>query len=234
MNLMMRERRTTTVCTGVTSLCAFAIFAAGGCVMQSTYDAALQEGLDTRAELAQAKDQQRVLARQVSEMELQNGDVVREAEAATAALQQAKEDAEQKRRQAEQQIAKLQQSVVQATKQQRSLQYELTVAKENAAALEELVDVYQRKVRDGTAAAGTAPAVEPAVQKPFDPSTIPVPQDLPAVPAVTQPVPTPTPALAPAPTPTSSRSKAVPPPQDDGWLTGIKNWLMSLWHSVFS
>ena len=74
----------------VTSL--FAIFTGGGCVMQSTYDAALQEGMTTRAELARAQDEKKVLARQVSDMELLNTDVVREAEAAASALLQAKDE----------------------------------------------------------------------------------------------------------------------------------------------
>ena len=70
--------------------CLFAIATVSGCVMQSTYDAALQEGMTTRAELARAKDEQKVLARQVSDMELLNADVVREAEGATSALLQEK------------------------------------------------------------------------------------------------------------------------------------------------
>ncbi len=175
-----------------------------------------------------------MLARQVGDMERLNADVVREAEAASAALGQAKADAELKRQHAEQQIAALQQRVAQATKQQRSLQYELTVAKENASALQELIDVYQKKVRDGAAVAAASRTPEPEVHKPFDPATIPVPQDLPPAPAVAQPAPTPTTPPAPAETPTAIRPKAVPPPQDDDWLSSIKHWLMSLWHSVFS
>jgi TolA-binding protein len=158
--------------------------------------------------------------------------VVREAEAATADLRQAKDDVEQKRQQAEQQIAKLQQRVALATKQQRSLQYELTVAKENGSALQELIDVHQRKLRDDAAVATTSPV--PEVRKPFDPSAIPVPQDLPAAPAMAQPAPAPTPAPTPMPAPTAGRPKSVPPPQDDDWFSSIKNWLISVWHSVFS
>lgn len=228
----MRECTRNTIWAGVTSLCAFAMFAAGGCVMRSTYDATLQEGMSAKAELAQAKDEERVLARQVSDMERLNADVVREAEAASADLRQAKDEAEQKRQQAEQQITKLQQRVALATKQQRSLQYELTVAKENASALQELIDVHQRKVQDDAAVTVASPV--PEVRKPFDPSTIPVPQDLPAAPAVAQPAPGPTPAPAPVPAPTAGRPKSVPPPQDEDWFSSIKNWLISVWHSVFS
>jgi multidrug efflux pump subunit AcrA (membrane-fusion protein) len=229
MKMIRPERTRNTVHLVVTSL--FTIFAVGGCVMQSTYDAALQEGMTTRAELSRAKDEQKVLARQVSDMELLNADAVREAEAAASALLQAKDDAEQRRQQAEQQIAKLQQKAAQATKQQRALRYELTVAKENAMALQELIDVYQKKIRDGAVVAASSPVPEPAVHKPFDPSTIPVPQDLPAVPAVSPPKPTPP---APAPTPSTNPPKSPQPPADEGWVSSIKSWLLSLWHSVFS
>jgi TolA-binding protein len=211
----------------VPSLCGLAMFAASGCVMQSTYDAAVQEGLTTKTELARALEDQKTLTRQVSEMELLNADAVREAEAAGAALQRARDDAEDERQQLEQQFARLKQKVAHATKQQRSLQYELTVAKENTAALQERVDIYQRKVRDSTVA-----TPEPAVHKPFDPSTIPVPQDLPAVPAVAPQQPAPTPA--PAPSPPVSRARPSQPPPDEDWVTSIKNWLVSLWRSVFS
>ena len=227
------KHREYTVHTIVMSLCGLTMFAAGGCVMQSTYDAALEEGMIAKRELARAKEEQKLLARQVSDMELLNADVVREAEAATSALRQASDNAEQERQLGQQRLAKLQQRATQASKQQRSLRYELTVAKENTAALQELIDVYQKKVRDGAVGAAESPVAEPAVHKPFDPSTIPVPQDLPAAPAVTPPqqsVPTPT----PTPAPSASPAKHTPPPPDEGWLSSISNWLLSLWHSVFS
>ena len=162
-------------------------------------------------------------------MEFLNGFVMREGVGAAWALLLANDDAEQKRQQAELQIVKLQQKAAQATKQQRALRYELTVAKENASALQELIDVYQRKIRDGAVVAASSPVPDPAVHKPFDPSTIPVPQDLPAVPAISPPKPT-----APAPTPSTNSAKSPPPPPDEGWVSSIKSWLVSLWHSVFS
>jgi hypothetical protein len=229
MKMIKPERTRNTIHLVVTLL--FAIFTFAGCVMQSTYDGALQEGMTTRAELTRVKDEQKVLARQVSDMELLNADVVREAEAAASALLQAKDEAEQQRQQAEQQIVKLQQKAAQATKQQRALRYELTVAKENASALQELIDVYQRKIRDGAMVTASSPVPEPAVHKPFDPSTIPVPQDLPEVPAVSPPKPTPP---VPAPTPSTNSAKSPQPPADEGWVSSIKSWLLSLWHSVFS
>lgn len=227
---MVKAKHKITIATP--SLCGLVMFAASGCVMQSTYDAAVQEGLTTKTELARALEDQKTLTRQVSDMELLNADAVREAEAAVDALQRARDDAEYERQQQEQQIARLKQKLARTIKQQRSLQYELTVAKENTAALQELVDVHQRKVRDSAMAMPPAPNAEPAVHKPFDPSTIPVPQDLPTVPAVAPQQPAPT--AAPAPAPSVGRTRPSPPPPDDDWLTSIKNWLVSLWQSVFS
>jgi hypothetical protein len=58
------------------------------------------------------------------------------------------------------------------TKQHGAVQYELTVAKENTSALQELVEVYQRKVRDGAVAGlASTPALEASAPKPFDPAT---------------------------------------------------------------
>ena len=216
-----------TACTA--SVWGFAVLAGSGCVMKSTYEAALQENIATKAELDDSREEQKVLVRQAKEIELQNADVMREAEAAVAALKQAQDEAEQERQQFERHIATLKQKVAQATKQQRGLRYQLTVAKENAAALQESIDAYQQQFKDGSAASA---AVEATVHKPFDPSTIPIPQDLPAVPAVTPP----TPAPAPAPTPAPAARPVQPPqpPADEGLLTSLKNWLLSLWHSVFS
>ena len=226
------QRRTRRLFTAVTSLYGFTLFTTSGCVMQSTYDAVIEEGRMTRTELARALEEQKVLTRRVSEMELINADVMREAESAVAAVQQSKDAAEQAHEQAEQHIARLQQKVAQASKQHRSLRYELTVAKENTAALQELVDVYQRKVRDGAASLPGTATAEPAVHKPFDPSTIPVPQDLPPVPAVAPPPPEPAPTPMPAPKP--SGAKTTQPPADESLFMSVKNWILSLWRSVFS
>jgi peptidoglycan DL-endopeptidase CwlO len=211
------------------SVWGVAMLASSGCVMKSTYEAALQENIATQAELNNAREEQKVLVRQAKEIELQNADVMREAEAAVAALKQAQDDVEQERQQFAQHIATLKQKVAQATKQQHGLRYQLTVARENAAALQESIDAYQQQFKDGAAASSP---LEATVHKPFDPSTIPIPQDLPAVPAVTPP--TPSPAPAPTPAPAARPVQPPQPPPDEGFFTSLKNWLFSLWHSVFS
>src|SRR5262245_26600008 len=213
----------------------FTMLTANGCVMKSTYDAVVQEGESTKSELDRAREEQKLLSRQVNQIERSNAESMREAETATAALQQAKDDAERQRQLSEDQLARLRQKVSQLNKQQGALHYEVTVAKENSGALQELVEVYQRKLRDGAATGpASSSALEPPVPKPFDPASIPLPQDLPTpAPAPAPSVETSKPAAAAPGTPTPS-SKPVAEAKDAGWFSGIKEWIISLWRSVFS
>jgi hypothetical protein len=226
------ERRGTMIRECVLWLSCTAMLTAGGCVMKSTYDAAVQEGEATKSELERAREEQTLLARQVSQIERLNAEALRDAEATTAAVQQAKDDAERQRQLAEEQIAKLKQRIAQLTKQHGAVQYELTVATENTAALQELVEVYQRKVRDNASAGlTTSPVPEATAPKPFDPATIPTPQDLPPP---TPSLETSKPVAAPGPQPPPVSQKPAAEPKDSGWLSGVKEWIISLWRSVFS
>ena len=229
MKILRPDRMRNTIHLVVTSL--FAIFTGGGCVMQSTYDAALQEGMTTRADLARAQDEKKVLARQVSDMELLNADVVREAEAAASTLLQAKDEAEQERQQARAASRTIATEIGSGDQTTTRTTVRVDGRQGKYSALQELVDVYQRKIRDGAVVAASSPVPEPAVRKPFDPSTIPVPEDLPAAPAVSPPKP---PPPASAPTPSTNPAKSPQPPADESWISSIKSWLVSLWHSVFS
>jgi flagellar motility protein MotE (MotC chaperone) len=226
------ERRGTMVREVVLWLSCATMLTAGGCVMKSTYDAAVQEGETTKSELDRAREEQKLLARQVSQIERSNAEALRDAEATTAAVQQAKDEAERQRQLAEEQIAKLKQRIAQLTKQHGTVQYELAVATENTAALQELVEVYQRKVRD-SAGAGvtTSPLPETTATKPFDPATIPTPQDLPPPTPALEPS---KPIAAPAPEPSPVSQKPAAEPKDSSWLSGVKEWIISLWRSVFS
>jgi hypothetical protein len=190
----------------------------------------VQEGDATKSELDRARGEQKLLAREVSQIERLNAETMRDAEATTATVQQAKDEAERQRQFDEAQIARLKQKTAQLVKQQRAVQYELTVAKENTAALQELVEVYQKKVRD-RAVAGVPSLAEPPAPKPFDPATIPPPQELPPpIPSLepSKPVPAPAPPSPPV------SQKPAPDPKDSGWFSSIKEWVISLWRSVFS
>lgn len=214
-------------------LSCFTMLTAGGCVMKSTYDAVVEEGESTKSELDRAREEQKRLATQVSQIERLNAEAMREAETTTAAVQQAKDETERQRQLTEEQIARLKQKITQLTKQHGAVQYELTVAHENTAALQELVEVYQKKVRDGGSVTGLAssPALEAPAPKPFDPATIPMPQELPPPTASLDPS---KPAATAAPETPPPSPKPAAEPKDSGWLAGIKGWIISLWRSVFS
>ena len=221
---MKRQAAIWTIC--------FVTTTAGGCVMKSTYDAVIQESEFTRAELEHAKEEQKSLARRVTQLEGQNAETMRDAEAAIAAAQRMKSEAEEQKRTAEEQQARLKQKLAQLAKQQGALRDELAVAKENTAALQEMVEVYQKKVSDlrGAGAASSVPEVARATE-PFNPATLPPPEALPVPkPALEAPAPpaATTPATPPPPAP------KAPEPEESGWLSTIKGWVVSLWRSVFS
>jgi hypothetical protein len=210
---------------GFPILCA--LYAVSGCVSQSTFNAVVQDGQMTKAEIDRIQEDYKILVREANDLERMNADSMREAETIVAAVQQAKDDAEDERQAAELRITRLKGKLALAAKQYNALQYELKMAKENTGALQEMIEVYQRKLRDGA-----SPRPEPTVHKPFDPSTIPAPQELPAPPAVEPPKPVPPPT--PSPALPASPAKRTPDPVDAGWFDSIKDWLVSLWRAVFS
>ena len=184
----------------------------------------------TRTELDRLQEEHKALIVQANDVERMNADRVREAESAVAAVRQAQDEAEHERQANELHILRLKEKAAQVAKQHNAMQHQLKVAKDNAGALQERIDVYQRKIRDGAATALPAHTAEPAVHKPFDPSTIPPPHELPTRPTVEPPKPvtaqTPLPAATPA-------KRAEEPAVEPGWIDSIKNWLVYLWRSVF-
>jgi hypothetical protein len=223
----------------VNSLACLAVMTSGGCVMNSTYNAAVKEAQAAKGELERTKEEQQILARQVSELEKLNAESLRDIEVIAAEAEQVKSDADRQRREAEEQQAKLRQKIPQLIRQHGALQDDLAVARENRAALQELVEVYKKKMADvaNERAVASSPEVVLA-PKPFDPAALPPAQALPepvaaAEPFKPEPAP-PMPATPPAsvapPATTEQNSEA----SDSGWLSTIKGWIVSLWHLVFS
>lgn len=201
------------------------------CVKKSTYEAVLRETDFAKAEIDRAKEEQRLLDGRVRQLEQMNAVAMRDAETTAAMAQQAKDEAEKQRKLTEDQQEKLSQKIAQLTRQQAAFEKAIVIAKENGAALQELVEVYQKKVRD--AAGGTSPASVPqdAVQKPFDPAALPPAQELPAPAPVLEPA---KPQVGPSPESPPPQSKPTPEPAEASWLGTIKDWIVSLWHSIFS
>ncbi len=207
-----------------------------GCVMKSTYDTVVQETDSYKVELERAKEEQRLYAKQVKDLEQSNKDTMQDAEATLTATMRAQTDMEAERRLAEEQEAKLKQKIGQLIKQHHAMKEELAVARENGAALQELVEVYKRKVAElpKDIVASSSPNTTPS-PKPFDPALLPPVQDLPPpAPAVEPSKPAPAPVPAPAPARPPAPAKHKPEPVESGWLATITEWVVSLWRSIFS
>lgn len=222
-------------------LFCLAALMASGCVRKSTYDEALADKEGAKAELQSIKAEQQRLSEQVKVMEPLTQEATKEAEAAAAALQRAKDDAEAERKIGEERLARLTRAINQLTAQQHSLKEALQREKAERPALQVTVDKYRAKL-DDTEGFRT-PTIPPSATQfpgsmgipPAPPSSSPA--DL--VPAPTAAAP-PAPAVAsPAPStsqPTSRQpvSRQAAEPVDEGFFSALKGWLVSLWRSVFS
>lgn len=204
---------------------------ATGCVKKSTYEAVLQEADIAKTEIEREKEEQRLMTRQVRQLEQMNAEAMREAEATTATVQRNKDEADKQRRLAEEQQEKLIRKIAQLTRQQAAFEKATVIAKENGAALQDLVDVYQKKVRELAEEPGPASAPQATGEKSFDPAALPPAQELPAPAAALEPIKPqpPPPSQNPSPQP-----RSTPEPADTGWLDSIKDWLVSIWRSIFS
>jgi len=213
-------------------IACLAIMTSGGCVLNSTYNAAIMEKEAIKGDLERTKEEREILARQVAELEQLNRTAMQDIETAAAAARQAEINAATEQRQAEMQQTKLRVRIPQLMRQYDALRGALAVAKENGAALQELTEVYQKKLAElPKEIVASSSSVTDLASTPFDPAALPPGQTLPdPAPAVTpgEPIAAPPPVIPPAPT------KQDAEPADSGWLSTIKDWLVSIWQSVFS
>ena len=210
----------------------------GACVMPSTYDAAVVDLETTKAELDSTKTQSQRLTEQVSELQQHKIDLARQMEAASSALQQASQAMEAEHNASQERLSKLNRTISQLTAQQNSLRYALKRANEERPALQSIVEKYKSKLgeADGPRAPLSLPPIahtnEQAERALAPPAQAPVPND----PA---PQPTVTTSAAPA-DPTAANLKPQPAdkqtsePVEEGWLSSLKGWVISLWRSIFS
>lgn len=224
-----------TVTVGVLCL---ATLTTGGCVTSSTYDAAVADLETTKAELARARTQAEGLTEQVSALEEHKSLLARQTEAASSALELAKQGIEDERIDSQERLSKLDRTISQLTVQQSGLRYSLQRATEEQARLQSTVDRYKSTAAEtegfrsslapspiipagaqaGTALAPSAPA--PVPNGPAPQPTVTAPAALPDQTSVNQ---TQQPAV-----------KQTPEPVEEGWLPALKGWVISLWRSIFS
>jgi hypothetical protein len=208
------------------------IVTAGGCVTKGKYDAVVDELNTIRKDLHIAQVDELVLTQQATSLELVNRKVQTDAEAASAALQQAKAEAESERRAAEGRLATLQRTLSQFVGQLRTLRQKLEDAKEDTVALKEVIAVYKEKRGPLSETGATAVASQVApTPEPASPTLAAPPQTEPA-PAATVAQPTLPVSLLPDKPPPQNAQPAEPP--EKSLLSAIMEWLISLWRSIFS
>ena len=219
-------------------LLCFATLTTSGCVASSIYDAAVADLETTKAELASTRAQAQGLTEQVSALEERKSLLARQMEAASSALQQAKQQIEDERTALQERLSKLNRTISQLTVQQSGLRYGLQRATEEQARLQSSVDRYQStpSEAEGFRSSLAPPPIAPAGEQPgaaLAPSApVPVPNEPASQPTVTAP---PAPADQTAANPTKQPvHKQIAEPVEEGWLPALKEWVISLWRSIFS
>ena len=224
--------------TATAGMLCLAALTTGACVMPSTYDEAVADLEATKAELDSSRTQSQVLTEQVSELQQLKIDLARHMEATSSAVQQAKQKRETEHTASQERLNKLNRTISQLTAQQNRLLYALQRANEEQPALQSNVERYTSKLSeaDGPRAPLSPPPIAPTNEL-AETALAPPAQ----VAAQTDPAPKPTVTTPAAPAdPTTANPKPQPAnkqtsePVEEGWLSTIKGWVISLWQSLFS
>ena len=210
----------------------------GACVMPSTYKKAVADLEATRAEIDSIRAQSKALTEELSELQQIKIDLAGRVEAASSALELAKQRIKTERAASQERLGKLAWASRQLTAQQNSLRYALQRANEERPALQSVVEKYKSKLAESNGLSGSQsppPPIAPTNEQAgaaVAPSAQVTAQADPALkPTVTAPAP-PAPAL-PNQNPQPA-NRQPPEPVEDDWLSLLKGWIMSLWESIFS
>jgi flagellar biosynthesis chaperone FliJ len=222
--------------TATAGMLCLATLTTGACVMRSTYDVAVADLEATKAELGSARTQSQALTEQVSELQQLKIDLARQMEAASSALQHAKQKMETEHTASQERLSKLARTISQLTAQQHSLRYALQRANEERPALQSMVERYTSKLgeADGPRAPLSPPPIAPTsgqAETALAPST--------QVTAQTDPAPNQTVTTSAVPAdataaPPQPANKQTSEPVGGGWLSMLKGWIVSLWQSIIS
>ncbi len=231
----MRSMKAHTVTAGMLCL---ATLTTGACVTRSTYYAAVANLEATNAELDNTRTQSQLVTERASELQQLAFDFARQKEAASSALQQAKQQRDTEQNYWQERISNLNRTISQLTAQQNSLRYALQRANEERLALQSIAEKYTSKLgeADGLRAPLSPPPIERTNQQAETALTPPA-----QVAAQTDPAPKPTgtvPAASADPTAANPKpqpaNKQTSEPVEDDWLSMLKGWVISLWRSIFS
>lgn len=220
--------------TATAGLLCLASLTTGACVMPGTYHEAVADLQATKAELDRTRTQSQGLTEQVRELEEHKVLLARQMEATSSALEEATQQMEAERNVSQERLNKLNRLVSQLIAQQHNLRQVLRRAKEEQVPLQASVDRYKANFgeTEGLHASLFPPPIAPANETVetalAPPAPAPVPQDPAPSPAVT------TPADPASAQPKAPAGKQPSGPVDEGWLSTIKGWVVSLWQSIFS
>jgi TolA-binding protein len=224
--------------TATAGMLCLATLTTGACVTRSTYDDAVADLEATKAELDSTGTQSQVLTEQVSELQQLKIDLARQMEAASSVLQQTKQKKEAEHTASQERLSKLNRTIRQLTAQQNSLRYVLKRATEEQVRLQSIVERYKSKLGevDGPRAPLSPPPITPT-NEPAETALAPPAQVAAQTDAVPKPTVT-TPAASADPTAANPKpqpaNKQTSEPVEEGWLSMLKGWVISLWRSVFS
>lgn len=209
----------------------------GACVPRTTYEAAIANLEATNAELYSTRAKSQLLIERVRELEQQKVILARETETTVFALLHAKQQVETEQQFSQERMSRLSGAINQLTAQQNRLRYALQRAKEEQPELQATVEMYKSKL--GEADGFRAPlstSLERSNQQTgmalAPPSQVPAQTDSTPKPIVTAPAASADPNAGNPKMP--STNKQTSEPVEDDWLSMFKEWVVSLWRSVFS
>ena len=211
--------------TATAGMLCLASLTTGACVTRSTYAVAVADLEATKAELDRTSIQSQVLTEQISQLQQLKIDLASQMEAAASAFQQAKQQMEAEHTASQKRLSTLHRMINQLIAQQNSLRYALKRANEEQPALQSNVEKYTSKL--GEADAPRAPLSTPPVERtnqPAETALAPPAQGA----AQTDPAPKST-VTTPQPA-----NKQTSEPVEEDWLSMLKEWIISIWRSIFS
>lgn len=218
-------------------LCLMAL-TTGACVMRSTYGEAVADLATTRAELDSTRSQSQALTEQINELQELKNDLAQRVEAASSALQLAKQRMKIDRAASQERLSRLNWTIGQLTAQQNKLRYALQRANEERPALQSVVETYKSKLGEANgfsasqSPSSVAPINEQTAASAAPPAQVTAQMDSVAKPAVTAPAPSVNPPTVNR-NPMPANNQPAEPVEND-WLSTIKGWIISFWQSIFT
>ena len=219
--------------TAAIGMLCLATLTTGACVTRSTYDSAAANLEAAKAELYSARTETQELTEQVSDLQQRQLGLAKQMKVASLALQQATKEMKAERVASQKRVSKLNRTIQDLIAQQKSLRYVFNRATKEQTRLQSAVDSHMSNLDEagGLSASSVPPPAEPDKIAQVHPAEIPGPNGPAPKPTVTTTAaPVNQTATNPKPQPTGIQP---PEPVEEDWLSFFKNWIASLWQSVF-